>query len=216
MFERTDDLQGDRRRRLGAPAALLLSALLSLLAFTATAISAQQGAGSAARRAGLAAEIEARYEVLPARDGLVLRPRSAGSGILAIEVADGEVAIDGEPADEDEVRAKLGGEADAVLRLAELDADEARALFHLGGAGGLPPEAPEEAELPTLPEPPEPLELSEWTGVRVGQRMSILSSAEVKEGERAEQAVAIGGSVTVDGAVDEDAVAVGGSVHVNG
>ena len=103
MSERTDEFQGERRRRTGAPAALLLVALFALLTFTATTARAEHP-GGAARRAGLAAEIEARYEVLPARDGVVLRPRSAGCGILAIEVADGEVAIDGVPADEDEVR----------------------------------------------------------------------------------------------------------------
>jgi hypothetical protein len=235
MLKRTEPSRGGRRRP-GVPAALLVFALL-LVASVAVARQDGGGAGAVerspaagraaeiARNASLAAEIEARYEVLPARDGLVLRPRLAGSNVLAIEVSDGEVAIDGEPASRSEVRRKLGDGADAVLRLADLEPAVARALFHVGGAepprpeappAPVPPAPPSGAVAPVPPTGPAPPLPPEPPRARIGQRVSILNSVEVGAGELAEQAVSVGGSVTVDGEVEEDAVSVGGTARING
>ncbi|HET9767886.1 MAG TPA: hypothetical protein VFS60_13605, partial [Thermoanaerobaculia bacterium] len=40
-------------------------------------------------------QVEARFEVLPVSDGLLLRPKQAMDGIRALEVRDGQLAIDG-------------------------------------------------------------------------------------------------------------------------
>jgi hypothetical protein len=173
-------------------------------------------AAEVAELAGLAAEIEARYEVLPARGGVILRPRSAGRGILSIEVADGEVAIDGERASRSAVRSRLGRDAEAILDLADLDPDRLRGLFRLGGPPPPPFELKEPPEPPEPPEAPEPRRPRRPRGVDVGQRLNILSSVTVHAGEVADQAIAIGGSVTVDGEVDDAAVAIGGPARVNG
>lgn len=175
---------------------------------------------------GLADEIAARFEVLPTRDGLLLRPRAAGAGYHAIEVEDGEVAVDGETLAGDELAATLGADAGPVSRLAALG-PAAREAFGYGtrppveepplpGAGEIPPPGALEVDLPEVPEPPVPPEPPEPPQVEVGQRVSITSSVTVEADEVAEVAVAVGGNVQVDGHVEQDAVAVGGSVRVNG
>jgi hypothetical protein len=174
----------------------------------------------------LVAEVSERFEVLPTRQGLLLRPREE-AGYRAIEVEDGEVAVDGETVEGEALDERLGAAAGPVRRLAAMGAG-ARALF---GYGGAPPErtgdlevelpevpevseAPAAGEVPEAPEPPEPPRPPRR--VEAGQRVAIASSVTVDEGEVAEVAVAIGGNVRVDGEVDQDAVAVGGSVRVDG
>lgn len=77
------------------------------------------------------------------------------------------------------------------------------------------PEAPEVPEAPEAPEPgdvPEPGDPSNHSGSRVKFGGSIT----VEKDELAEEAVAIGGSVRVDGEVSRDVVAIGGPVRING
>lgn len=180
-------------------------------------------AAGTAESGDLADRIAARFEVLPTRDGLLLRPRAAGAGYHAIEIEEGAVAVDGETLAADELAGRLGADAEPVSRLAALG-PAAGALFGYGvrppvgepsPAGEVPPPPPD-VEQPELPEPPEAPEPPALPRVDVGQRVSITSSVTVEEGEVAEVAVAVGGNVRVDGEVERDAVAVGGSVRVNG
>lgn len=67
-----------------------------------------------------------------------------------------------------------------------------------------PPEAPEEAESPR-----------ESTGT-MGSQVKFGGSITIQKSERAEEAVAILGSVRVDGEVSREVTAVGGSVTING
>ena len=86
------------------------------------------------------------------------------------------------------------------------DGDEAV----LGG-----PDAPEVPEAPEAPEPgdvPEPGDPS----IHSGSRVKFGGSITVGKDELAEEAVAIGGSVRVDGEVSRDVVAIGGPVRING
>ncbi len=188
---------------------------------------------SPAASGDLADRIAARFEVLPTRDGLLLRPRAAGAGYHAIEIEEGAVAVDGETLPEGELAGRLGADAEPVSRLAALG-PASRALFGYGvrppveepatpaageataagEASAVPP--PPGVELPELPEPPEAPEPPELPQLDVGQRVSITSSVTVEEGEVAETAVAVGGDVRVDGEVERDVVAVGGAVRVNG
>src|SRR5206468_471536 len=79
-------------------------------------------------------QIERRFEVLPLRSGLALRPKSPISGargVRSIELTDGTIAIDGVPATGAELRNKLGRDADMVIRLSYLELDARQNLFSL-------------------------------------------------------------------------------------
>jgi hypothetical protein len=168
--------------------------------------SAQPGPG---QQDALRRQIERRFEVIPLRDGLALRPRNDGRGVRSIQLTDGSIDVDGVPATGAELRDKLGPDADLVLRLSYLDAGARQRLF---GSVAVTPERPPEA-----PEPPEPPDTplaragrSRHDGndrVRFGGSVTV-NQDEVVDGD----VVAIGGSVRVDGQVTGDAVAIGGSL----
>ena len=63
----------------------------------------------------LRSRIERRFEVLPLRNGAVLRPRE-GRGFGSVEVSGGVIAIDGKPVAGSELRERLGADADLVLQ----------------------------------------------------------------------------------------------------
>lgn len=222
-----------RRRPFRRAAALALALSVLVLAPAAAAYAQDEpAAGSApaveAPPAGqpapsLAGEIERSFEVLPTRDGLLLRPLDPAAGYRAVEVEDGEIAIDGELLEGEELAGRLGAEAEPVRRLAALGAG-ARALFVGGGpeaeavpetgavaptpeVGAISPPPP----VPPIPRPPRPPRVGD-----VGQRVSFASSVTVDEDEVADVAVAIGGNVRVDGEVEGEAVAIGGDVRING
>jgi hypothetical protein len=165
--------------------------------------SAQPGPG---QQDALRRQIERRFEVLPLRNGLALRPRDDRHGVRSVELIDGAIDIDGAPATGAELRDKLGSDADLVLRLSYLDAEARQRLF---GSVAVTPERP--------PEPPEPPDTplaragrSRHDGndrVRFGGSVTV-NQDEVVDGD----VVAIGGSVRVDGQVTGDAVAIGGSL----
>jgi hypothetical protein len=165
--------------------------------------SAQPGPG---QQDALRRQIERRFEVLPLRNGLALRPRDDRHGVRSVELIDGAIDIDGAPATGAELRDKLGSDADLVLRLSYLDAEARQRLF---GRVAVTPERP--------PEPPEPPDTplaragrSRHDGndrVRFGGSVTV-NQDEVVDGD----VVAIGGSVRVDGQVTGDAVAIGGSL----
>ncbi len=169
--------------------------------------------------ARLRADVERRFEVLPLREGLALRPRDAARGVRLVEMTGGAIALDGVPATGAELRTRLGADADLVLRLSYLTDAERRALF--GALPAAPPspaappasttpgaDIPEPPPPPAPPPPPRPRDLS-------GDRVRIGGSVDVREGETIDgDVVAVGGSVNVDGEVLGDVVAVGGSVKL--
>lgn len=74
------------------------------------------------------------------------------------------------------------------------------------------PAVPDTGDTPETPEAPETPEPS----IHSGSRVKFGGSIVVEKDELAEEAVAIGGSVRVDGEVSRDAVAIGGPVRING
>lgn len=83
-------------------------------------------------------QVEARFEVLPVSDGLLLKPKQPMDGIRALEVRDGQLAIDGREAEADDLERRIGKAAAAPVRaLLELDPDELGSMFGLSTA--LPP-----------------------------------------------------------------------------
>ena len=57
--------------------------------------------------------VERRFDVLPLREGVALRPKAPIAGIRSIEISGGMIGIDGQPATGAELRSKLGADADA-------------------------------------------------------------------------------------------------------
>jgi cytoskeletal protein CcmA (bactofilin family) len=222
-------------------AAILLIAGLSF--GTGLAIAAPQSARAetAESRQELRETLEDRYEVLPIRDGVVLRPQEERLGVRTIEVTDNTIAVNGERVSPGVLRAWLGEDAEAVLRLQGLGTAGRRELFELGTGGEAPPPAPsgedgdteteitppaegEIEEVPVEPTPPpepaepaEPAVPSDRDGLRSsGSRVNIGGGVTVDRDELAEEVVAVGGPARVLGEVERDVVAVGGSATIQG
>lgn len=164
-------------------------------------------------------EVERRFEVLPLRDGVALRPRTPIAGVRSVEVTGGTIALDGVLATGAELRQRLGTEADVVLQLSYLSDASRRELFGAPAAPAPPaapaaPPSPGVSEPSTLPEPPLPPPPPRAPrDRRNGDRVRIGGSVTVDEGESlAGDVVAVGGPVRVNGEVRGDVVAVGGGV----
>ncbi len=200
---------------------------------------------SAEERGELRRLLESRYEVLPVSDGIVLKPKKARAGIRTIEVAGDRVAVNGEPVSARTLRDWLGADANSVLRLQGLSASEQRQVFGLDDAAAdvevdeepapEPEAAPEEveeetpavtsdadtdaaadAEVDVAEEAPEPEAETSSGRHSAGGRVNVLGSVHVRSDEIVKEAIAIGGSATVDGEVTQDVVAVGGPVRIKG
>jgi hypothetical protein len=182
-------------------------ALTAAIAVLCTLPMARGGVASAQSESGrqdaLRRQIERRFEVLPLRDGLVLRPKDDSHGVRSIQLTDGSIDVDGVPATGAELRDKLGPDADLVLRLSYLDAEARRRMF--GAVAVTPERAPEAPDTPR--ERVGRLRHDGNDRVRFGGSVMV-NQDEVVEGD----VVAIGGSVRVEGQVTGNAVAVGGSL----
>ncbi|MFP5286225.1 MAG: hypothetical protein ACLGI9_10850, partial [Thermoanaerobaculia bacterium] len=217
----------DRYRRwLRAPALVLVLAVPLLSGALAQAQETPAVQGQELRR-----QVESRFQVLPIRGGVVLTPRQARGGVRAVEVSGDTVAINGERVNAQIVRDWLGEDARLVLSLLALEPAARRELFGLSAeaAPPAPPEPPPtpepleeetpeeiEVEAPEAPEVPEAPETPGEPVVHSGSRVKFGGSILVEKDELAEEAVAIGGSVRVDGQVSRDVVAIGGPARING
>lgn len=222
------EMTGRGRRRAGAAA--LAAAVFAALLFpwpaqVAGAAEVTAGEPAATDRAALAEGIDERYRVLPTRQGLLLEPRDEVPGIQTIEIAGGEVAVNGEQVAPTILRSWLGEEATPLLALAALPEDEARALFAPGaedetaGADDAA-EAATEADAEVLDEAAELAageEDEEADGrIYLGERFIFGDGLTIEEDEVASEVLVIGGAVHIRGRVDGDAVAVGGPVILEG
>jgi len=172
--------------------------LLSVLTAGGAVLAARQTAQDVDT---LRARLESRYDVVPLRDAIVLQPKNRRGGIRMIEVSEGNISIDGAQVSGRELRDRIGDDADVVIRLSYLDAAQRRAFLR----------QPEERPAPP-PEPPPPA--SERTPHRrVGERVRVFGDVSVGRDEMVDgQAIAVLGSVRVDGRVADQVVAVLGSV----
>lgn len=222
------------RNLLGKRSLLLAAVLLVTLGAAAAAAPAPQSAAnppaSATERGELRRLLELRYEVLPVSGGVALKPRQPRAGIRTIEVTGDQVAVNGERVSTRTLRDWLGEDADAILRLQGLSAAEQRQLFELEAeppsetaATTAPPneaaatsdvDVSETSEAPAAPEPPSAPERP--SSRSSGSRVNVGGSVRVDKDETVETAVAVGGSVTVEGEVEEDVAAIGGPARVNG
>jgi hypothetical protein len=196
---------------------------------------------TAQERGDLRRTIEARYQVLPVSGGVLLNARQVKAGVRTIEVKGSQIAVNGETVTARTLRDWIGADADPVLRLLGMAAAEQRQLFGLNteGASPQPAAAPgtsteppptsdtdvtetsaETSERPEAPEAPEPPEAPEAPKHREsrssGSRVNVGGSVQIDKDEMADEAVAVGGSVDVQGEVSDQVTAIGGPVRVEG
>jgi hypothetical protein len=188
-----------------------MKALTSIVLVLATVLFTSQAAWTQARpddRRALREQLERKYDLVPLTDGVGLRPKARGD-VRLVEVTAGTVAINGDVVTGRELRDRLGADADAVLRLSYLSTDELREVAAPPAPAPAPP-APE----PSLERTPsEPRPERDWRHRSHGDRIRIFGNVSVNQDEEiGGQAVAVFGSVRVDGKVDDQVVAVLGSV----
>ncbi len=160
---------------------------------------------------GLRRQVEARFEMLPIANGVVLTPRFRTS-VRSIELSNSTIAIDGTPVTGAELAQRLGEDANLVLRLSYLDADARRSL----AVGDMPAQtekpgdtAPPSAAEPDTPEQGRtPRARRREDVVRIGGSVTIDPDESVRG-----DVVVIGGMATVNGEVDGEVVVVGGSAN---
>lgn len=159
----------------------------------------------------LRSRLEARYDVIPITDGVALRPKSKIGDVRLIEVTD-TIAVNGVVVTGGELRDRVGADTDAIIKLSYQDAATKRRLFTAQAPRGEPEPA---LEAPRAPTPaPEDRESRRSRRSR-GDRIRILGDVRIPEDEAiGGQAVAVIGSVYVDGEVGDQVVAVLGSVNL--
>ena len=194
----------------------LTAAVVTLVGWSAVGAAPASAQSGDDQQQELRRQIERRFEVLKLQDGFALRPRGAAGGARLIQLSDGAIAIDGVPATGGELRAKLGADADLLIRLSYLEPSARRRLF--GGAEAAPVLPEPEVVPPLPPAPPLPPFIRErrQRSRRGGEdRVRFGGSVTVNEGEVVMgDAVAIGGSVRIDGQVTGNAVSIGGSLDL--
>jgi len=163
--------------------------------------------------ADLRDRLRERYDVLGLQDGIGLVPRARDAGIRIIEVRNGAVSVDGQALTGGEVRARLGADADLILRITYLDAADQRQLAASGQAD-VPAAAPELPQIPELPQTPRQRDVSRSTRrggdlVRIGDNVTV-SRDEVIEGD----VVVVFGNAAIDGQVNGELTVVMGNADV--
>ena len=79
---------------------------------------------SADQREALRSRITERFDIVPLTNAVALRPKKPFRDVRLVEIAaDGSVSINGQPVTGREIRDRLGAEADAVIRLSQMDAE---------------------------------------------------------------------------------------------
>jgi hypothetical protein len=187
--------------------------VIVMLGLAATVVVAQQLSPDEARV--LRTRIEQRFDVVPLTDGIALRPKTRRGDVRLIEIGDGPIAVNGAAVTGRELRERLGSDADPVLRLSYLSTEARKELFSPEHPNA---EAPAEREpAPSRAERPAPVqgEQNRSTPGTSRERVRIFGDVSVAENETIEQqAVAVIGSVRVDGEVGDNVVAVLGSVDL--
>ncbi len=193
---------------------LALAALSAVISVRAAEQPDRVGADEALRR-----QVEARFEIVPLRDGIALAGRTADR---RIEIDRGVVLSRGVPLSGEELRRRFGADADLVLRLSYLDNEALRRLF----AGSTPPVAPptptpaaaaNPAPPPQPASPPAPPVFDRPSAAeaqpvyrRTGARLGVAKPIVVAADEEVTDGVfSLGGSVRIEGRVREDVVVVG-------
>ena len=189
----------------------IVLALLVLVAPTAAALASQQPSSDDQR--ALRTRLEQRFDVVPLTGGVALRPKASIRDVRLIEITEGSVLVNGIAVTGQELRDKLGSDANDVLRLSYLDAAARRALFAPTEAAA-PPQSVDTQPPLEKPSTASPAETDRPRRRATGERVRIFGNTVVRDDESVNQAVAVMGSVRVDGEVRENVVAVLGSIDL--
>jgi hypothetical protein len=187
---------------------LWLTLLMTVAISAFTIVGARQLSPEEQR--ALRTRLEERFDIVPLTDGLALRPKTRQGDLRLIEIADGTITVNGVPVTGRELRDRLKADAEAVLRVSYLSAEERRALV----ATGSPQQSPQPEVERSRTDEQQP---GSATRKRrsTGDRVRIFGSVEVNEDEEVTgNVVAVMGSVRVAGEVGQEVVAVLGSVHL--
>jgi hypothetical protein len=161
----------------------------------------------------LRSRLEARFDIVPIANGIVLTPRFRTS-VKSVELSGATIAINGATATGPEVQERLGNDADLVLQASYLDPEARRSL----AIGKTPPAQAADPIAPRTdpgamdrmePETPRaPRARRREDVVRIGGSVSVDSDESVRG-----DVVVIGGSANINGEVDGEVVVVGGSAR---
>ena len=165
--------------------------------------------------AALRAQIENRYQVQEVPGGILLLPKYGNVQVQNITITDDAIAVNGRAVTGPELQAMVAEDADAIVRLTYLDADDRRILFGIGGAP-VPADTTAVAIEDTTAEDEDEDETGGMVTVESSDdRVRVGASVHVREDEVVNgDVVAVLGSVSVDGRVTGDVVSVGGSVEL--
>ncbi len=192
-----------------------LLVLLVNIAWTPAGAWAQEAAEveeTAALRSSLAEQLRERFEWVPLRNGWLLRSLT-GDVERAVELSDGDLAVEGKAVSADELREWLGDQdAELLLQVLNLDEAERRLLF----APQQMADGQDQDEAVAEPEETRERESRRRRAGRSDTQVVVGSSLTVEEEETAEDVVVIGGALEVRGQVVGDAAAIGGAVTVSG
>jgi hypothetical protein len=180
---------------------------LVVMALICVALGTSGSARQTQDAAALRDQLRGRYDVLALQDGVGLVPRNRDAGIRIIEIRNGAVSVDGQALTGAELRQRLAGDTDMILRVTYLDAAQQQQLA--GGAPAAPGQPGAGPLPPPLPSPvPAPLPSAADTpgGPRVARQ------------DRDDEIVRINDDVTIDvgQVVDGDVVVIMGDATVNG
>ncbi len=85
--------------------------------------------GLSTEQRDLRSRIEEHYEVVPSSNAIALVPKTRDRDVRLIDISQGVIAINGVTVTGKELRDRLGSDADLIVRLSYLTADERRDLF---------------------------------------------------------------------------------------
>jgi hypothetical protein len=197
-----------------------LAALCVALAVQTVGMPRPVAAQTATEIGALKAQLERRFEVLPLQDGVLLRPRGAAGGVRSVEVHQGTIAIDGQVVTGGELRGRLAGDADLVVRVSYLSAADQRALA--GAPAVTPPDGATPSGTPQTVTPdvaPAPSVGSQDDDREDDRRRPRWGGPWGRRGgDRGGDRVRFGGRVTVgeNETVEGDVVVIAGRAHVMG
>ena len=195
----------------------------SIVTMVVLLLSLAAGVSAQSDVAALRDQARARFDVVTLTGGVGLVPKQSVPGVRLIEVREGAVSINGEPVSAKDVKAKLGKDADLVLRVTYLDAAGVATLTAAPGAPAIVPAQPTPPVPPTAP----PAAIGDRESRREGRReregrdkndiVRFGGNVTVEKDERvAGEVVVMGGSASVLGTVDGELVVIGGTAEVEG
>ena len=155
---------------------------------------------SAAAAPELGAELRERFDVVALQRGVALVPFEASSGVRMVQIVDGVVTVDGESLTGQQLRTRLGDDADLLLQVSYLDQERQRELA--GSAAPTPANATDTESADAI----ERSRVTRGDTVRFGGDIAVGVDERIQG-----NLVSIGGSIELEGEVTGDVVAIGGS-----